>query len=191
MIEPKDFAKNFPNAAVPDSLSRLLDFQNDTSGPEFYASGFELIVNEPPGMLETYSSDPNFLNALFIFAQANGSGSNYAVWRTDASVDSGADLSAVPIIFFGDEGGVEVIAENIAGLLQLLSVDAEPFISGQGMYMQRQDGDRISAASAQYKTWLKINFDLDAIDDGKPVIAAAQVKYSMAFQQWMKTYCEQ
>jgi hypothetical protein len=187
MIEPKDFAKNFPNAAVPDSLSRLLDFQNNTSGPEFYASGFELIVSEAPGMLETYSCDPNFLKALFIFAQANGSGSNYALWRSDTS----ADLSAIPIIFFGDEGGVEVIAENIAGLLQLLSVDAEPFISAQGIFMQRQDGDRVSAASAQYKTWLKTNFDLDAIDDAKPVIAVAQAKYATAFQQWMKTYCEQ
>jgi hypothetical protein len=191
MIEPKDFAKNFPNALVPDTLSRLLDFQNHTSGPEFFASGFELIVNQPPGMLETYSSDSHFLNTLFVFAQASHSGSSYALWRTDASVDAGVDLSAVPIIFFGDEGGVEVIAENIADLLQLLTMDAEPFISVEGIYMQRQDGDRGSPASAQYKEWLKTHFDLDAIDDAKPVIDAAQAKYATAFQQWMKTYCEQ
>jgi hypothetical protein len=184
MIQASDFAKNFPNAVVPESLSRLLDFQNNTSGPEFYASGFELIVNEAPGMLETYSSDLAFLDALFIFAQASHSGSVYALWRKETN----SDLNTVPIILFGDEGGVEVIAENIAGLLQLLTVDAEPFFSRDGIYMERQDNDPVSPASAPYKVWFKNNFNLDTITDVKPMIAAAQAKHQAAFKQWMNTF---
>jgi hypothetical protein len=186
MIQANDFAKNFPNAAVPEGLSRLLDFQNYTSGPEFFAAGFELIVNETPGMLETYSSDPAFLNALFIFAQASHSGSEYALWRMDAQTD----LNAAPVILFGDEGGVEVIAENISGLLQLLTVDAEPFFSGDGIYMARQADDPVSPAGAPYKVWVKTNFDLDAIDDAKPMISAAQAKFQTVFEEWIKPFCE-
>jgi hypothetical protein len=186
MIDPANFANNFPNATVPNALKKLLDFQNNTSGPEFYATGFELIVNQAPGMLETYSSDVAFTNAFCIFAQANGSGSLYAIWR---GIDT--DLNTAPIILFGDEGGVAVIAQHIQELLQLLSVDAEAWIGSSGIYMKRQDGDRVSPMSETFKGWLKTNFNLDAISDTEPVVTAAQAKHQTVFEQWMKTHSDQ
>lgn len=186
MIDATEFAKNFPNAVVPDALQKLLDFGNNTSGPNFYAAGFELIVNEAPGMLESYSSDPSFLNALRVFAQASAGGSLYALWRT-----ADTDWDAAPIIAFGDEGGFVVIAQNIRELLQLLTLDTEPRIGWDGVGMNRQEGDPVSPASERYKTWLKTNFNLDAIAAAEPLIAAAQAKHQTAFGQWMSTYYSQ
>lgn len=177
MIETSDFAKNFRNSPTPEALQKLLDFQNNVSGPNFYANGFELIVSNPPGMLETYSNEPEFLKALCIFAQVTGSGSDAAIWRTDDQMN----LSLNPIVVFGDEGGSFVIAQNLLEFLQILTVDVELF----GTDIQRREGDPVSAASAQYREWLKTNLGLDAMTDATPIIVAAQAKYQGAFETWM------
>jgi hypothetical protein len=186
MIKPKDFAKNFPNEVAPDALTKLLDFQNKTSKSDFYASGFELIVNEAPGMLETYSEEPDFLKAFSVFAQVSESGSVGAIWHTKDS-----DLDNSPIIVFGDEGGYHVIAQNILELMQLLTLDVEPSIDWDGVSMEREEDDPVSPVSKAYKSWLKTNFKLNALKDAEPVIAAAQAKHQKAFEKWMSKYYSQ
>jgi hypothetical protein len=177
MIDTNDFAKNFRGSPTPDALQKLLDFQNNVSGPHFYANGFELIFSDPPGILETYSSQPEFLNALCIFAQVTASGSDAAIWR----VDDQTDPSLNPIVVFGDEGGYFVVAQNLLEFLQILTVDVAMF----GTNIQRGQGDPVSAASAQYREWLKTNFGLDAIRDATAIIAAAQAKHQAAFEAWI------
>jgi hypothetical protein len=186
MIEPSDFAKNFPNEVAPDALTKLLDFQNNTSKSDFFASGFEMIVGEPSGMLESYSSDPDFLKAFSIFAQVTAGGSEGCIWHTKEN-----DLNAAPIIVFGDEGGYQVIAQNIFEFMQLLTLDVEPSIGWDGVSMERGDDDSVSPASKTYKSWLKTNFDLAAIKDAKPIIATAQAKYQKTFEKWMSKYYSQ
>jgi hypothetical protein len=177
MIKTSDFANNFRGSPTPEALQKLLDFQNNVSGPNFYADGFELIVNGPPGMLETYSSEAEFLNALCIFAQVTGSGSDAAIWR----IDDRTDLSLNPIVVFGDEGGYFVVAQHLLEFLQVLTVDVELF----GTDIQRHEGAPVSAASAQYREWLKSNFGLEAIQDATAIIAAAQAKHQAAFEAWI------
>ena len=186
MIKPKDFAKNFPNEVAPDALTKLLDFQNNTSKSDFYASGFELIVGEPSGMLESYSSDPDFLEAFSIFAQVTGGGSEGCIWHTKQS-----DPSTAPVVVFGDEGGYHVIAQNILEFMQLLTLDVEPSIDWDGVSMEREDDDSVRSTSKTYKSWLKINFDLAAIKDAEPIIAAAQAKHQKTFEKWMSKYYSQ
>jgi hypothetical protein len=187
MIEPEDFAKNFPNAAIPDALTKILEFQNNTSKSDFFASGFELIVNEPPGMLETYSEKSEFLEAFSVFAQVSEGGSVSAIWHTKEH----SDLSSAPIIVFGDEGGYHVIAQNILEFMQLLTLDVEPSIGWDGVSMEREDDDSVSPASKTYKSWLKTNFNLTAIKDAEPIIAAAQTKHQKIFEKWMSKYYSQ
>jgi hypothetical protein len=186
MIEPSDFAKNFPNEVVPDALVKLLDFQNKTSKSAFYASGFELIVNEAPGMLKTYSEEPDFLKAFSVFAQVSEGGSVSAIWHTKES-----DLSNAPIIVFGDEGGYHVIAQNILELMQLLTLDIEPSIGWDGVSMEREDDDSVSPISKTYKAWLKTNFNLAALKDAASIIDAAQAKHQKTFEKWMSQYYSQ
>ena len=70
------------------------------------------------------------------FAQANGSGSVYALWR----VDDREDLGALPVVVLGSEGGFHVVARNLAELLQLLGFDAEIAVDWNDAYMIRVEG---------------------------------------------------
>src|SRR5689334_19351679 len=85
---------------VPE-LNLLKGFQ-DRVGFEDYAEGFGLTdYNDTSGLRAGWSKDPGFLARLVPFAQANGTGSFYALWR----LDDRADLAGLPIVVFGDEGG--------------------------------------------------------------------------------------
>ncbi|MFE8973462.1 hypothetical protein ACFYM7_08500 [Streptomyces cyaneofuscatus] len=75
-------------------LERLREF--DGSVDDFYASGFELL---PSG--EDDGGYPQLSDRIRPFAQANGSGSTYAIWLRDDR----ADLATLPVLFLGDEGG--------------------------------------------------------------------------------------
>ena len=59
------------------------------------------------------------------FAQATGGGSFYALW-SDGQTKTTSDM---PVVVFGDEGGAHVVAENVRGLLQLLTYGVEPMVS--------------------------------------------------------------
>ncbi|MCZ1013123.1 hypothetical protein [Streptomyces noursei] len=50
---------------------------------------------------------------------ANASGSRYALWR----VDDRAELATLPVVVFGDEGGIGLVARNLRELFQQLGCD--------------------------------------------------------------------
>ncbi|SKA28720.1 hypothetical protein SAMN04488128_10321 [Chitinophaga eiseniae] len=79
-------------------------------------------------------AEPVFLAQLIPFAQANGSGSFYALWQHNDSTD----LNELPVGVFGDEGGEYGVAENLNRFLQLLTIDAEPMIFDGVNYFREQ-----------------------------------------------------
>ncbi|MDX1903391.1 MAG: hypothetical protein SFU27_04465, partial [Thermonemataceae bacterium] len=64
MIEFQDFIKGFKGLNVPAELLNLLDFQNNISKASAYAAGFELTAPKDKAGLESYSDNPDFLDAL-------------------------------------------------------------------------------------------------------------------------------
>src|SRR6218665_3794612 len=95
------FKNNLGLTEIPSELEKLINFQNNLSGFECYSQGFGVLIDDKSG-LATWSEDSAFLDRLLPFAQANGSGSFYTFWN------DGTDkpLNQMPIIVFGDEGGV-------------------------------------------------------------------------------------
>ncbi|WP_324793805.1 hypothetical protein SJX93_12210 [Streptomyces cyaneofuscatus] len=91
-------------------LERLREF--DGGVDDFYASGFELL---PSG--EDDGGYPQLSDRIRPFAQANGSGSTYAIWLRDDR----ADLATLPVLFLGDEGGVHVVARDLPELLRVVA----------------------------------------------------------------------
>src|SRR4051794_33348434 len=97
-----------PYSPVPE-LNLLMALQNRL-GFENYADGFGLTdFGDTSGVEAGWSKDPEFLSRLVPFAQANGTGSMYALWR----VDDRSDLATLPVVVFGDEGGQHVVARNL------------------------------------------------------------------------------
>ena len=177
-----EYAANFPGFAVPPELVKLVAF--DTSaGNQFYSDGFELSTDRR-GDLDSWSKDPEFVAQLMPFAQATGGGSFYALWLNGTS----QDLSTVPVVVFGDEGGVHIVAENLADLLRILTFDAEPSIDVDRVYYYRSDDQTPSKKHDAYVTWLKTELGLEPLEEADAVVESAQAKLKPAFDAWLARY---
>ena len=145
--------------AVPALLRQLAAFERWT-GRENFSECFYLRLPERAS-LRGWSEAPRFLDAFAEFACATGSGSSYAFWLLHD------DLLRCPIVVFGDEGGIFVVAENLPELLRLLALDAEVSVDvGQRAYFWRdeeaaeddEDEDDEGGESpyhAEYVEWLQ------------------------------------
>jgi hypothetical protein len=178
-IDPAEFATNFPRSTVPPELQKLLTFDAESSG--YYAECFELTVDDKGG-LRSWSKNPDFLDHLFPFAQATGGGSFYALWANDPS----KRVSEMPVVVFGDEGGIHVVAKNLRELLRLLTFDVEPMIDMKKVTYYRGEDHEGSESAEAYRDWLKTEFGLEPTDDADALVAGAQAEHQSAFQAWMK-----
>ncbi|WP_033337562.1 hypothetical protein [Catenuloplanes japonicus] len=163
---------------VPE-LNLLWDLQ-DEAGYEQYADGFGLDDwDDKSGLEAGWSKDPAFLAALLPFARATGGGSFYALWR----VDDRADLAALPVVVFGDEGGQHVVARNLRELFQILTFDAEPMIDwDEATYYRAEDDDTHRDAHDDFVAWLAEHFRLPPVTDADAVVAAAQAEFGERFK---------
>lgn len=183
MTSLAEFKTNFAGHTVPPELAKLLAFQ-DEHGFESYSGGFGLLADGKSG-LHSWSEDEAFLSKLMPFAQATGTGSIYALWSGGAAKST----SEMPVIVFGDEGGVHVIAENVKELLRLLTFDVEPMVDLGGVsFYKDEDEHEPSEAAEEYEAWLQSELGLEPVDDADEIVSAAQLKYKKPFDAWMKTF---
>jgi hypothetical protein len=169
-------------------VERLRDFDAQL-GSVFFSDGFELIDYDDVSYVDSWSSDPEFLARIVPFAQANGSGSVYALWRADEQ----AELSAAPVVVFGDEGGVHVVAGNVQALLRLLALDTEISVDWQRVYFWRDEEEEHCPGHDRYLAWLAESgltpADADDGDEtGHGLLAQAQESHGAAFKQWVTSF---
>ncbi len=178
-MDPVAFAQKFPNQKLPLELEKLFAF--DRRSNRYYSDGFEL-CNYEPDELSNWSDKKEFLEKLVPFAQANGSGSIYALWL----FQDGLDPSMAPVVVFGDEGGMHVVTESLRALLHLLTFDAEPMIDWDGVTFYKSEDHEPSKRAAEYAAWLKAEFGLSPVADADALVAAAQRVHKAAFDAWVK-----
>lgn len=178
----QEYQNYFQPDAVPEALVHLIDFAARQNG--WFSQGCEMDVDAQDAMFSTYSETPAFLDNLFHIAQADGTGSGYAIWRQGA-------LDASPVVIFGSEGGYHVVAENLHGLLRILSLDTEPMASWEEVVYYKSDDHEPSEGAIAYSNWLTKTFDLAPVKDSKEVEAmlkAAQATHGRAFDTWVKGF---
>ena len=178
------FKENLGLIEVPTELEKLIYFQNNISSFENYSAGFGVFIDNKSG-LKSWSKDENFLDRLLPFAQANGTGSFYAIWNDGSE----KPLNQMPVIVFGDEGGVHVVAENILQLLHLLSYDTEIWVDFDETYFYKDEEDyEESEDLSEYLRWLKGDYSLNPIEEPNALINVAQDKYKESFDKWFVQY---
>jgi hypothetical protein len=160
------------DAYSPVPELNLLKAFADRLGPVWYSDGFELREYGADAGLETWSEEPEFLGRLVPFANANGSGSNYAFWRCDDR----SDLSGLPIAFIGDEGDLYIVARNLLELFQLLAIDDEA--------LEPEFVERHSEAHEEYVAWLEQTYGLRPPVDREALRAAVKPDDDR-FQAWL------
>jgi len=184
MVNIIEFKENLGLAEVPSELEKLIYFQNNISSFENYAQGFGVLIDDKSG-LKSWSEDENFLNRLLPFAQANGTGSFYAIWNDGTN----KGLNQMPIAVFGDEGGVHIVAENIQQFLHLLTYDTEIWVDFEETYFYKNEKSyEESEDLAEYLKWMKGDYNLDRIETPNELIKTAQQKHKENFDQWFGQY---
>ncbi|MFI6694732.1 hypothetical protein ACIBLA_23810 [Streptomyces sp. NPDC050433] len=121
---------------------------------------------------------PGHLARLVYFAQATGSGSFYALWRCDDR----ADLATLPVIRFGDEGDLDVVAIGLRDLFRLLALDDEWFAPDED-----EDDDR-SMDHHDYVIWLRRTFGLTRPENPSTILDAASEAYGRRFADWLRQF---
>lgn len=166
---------------VPE-LNLLREF-SDRIGPVYYSDGFELREYGSDAGLHTWSEHPDFLSRFIPFAQANGSGSDYALWRCDDRTD----LATLPVVLVGDEGDLHVVARGLTELFQLLALDSEPF--SDGGFLDTESVEEHSDSHHEFLAWLDQNFGLGPPEDLR-VLKAEQKAYDDRFRTWASQYVD-
>ncbi len=167
---------------LPENFLSLVRL-NNTSG-SYFSAGFDISVDEEKYGLKTYSDDEQFLNSLFEFATADGSGSGYLFWFKDGDTD----LNNAPIVAFGSEGGLHIVAGNFNQLLQILSFDCEPMIDLDGVSYYKLIEDHPSDNIHRYHHWLVNECGLAVIDNADDIVKRAQARYKTEFDAWVGQY---
>lgn len=178
----EEFALQFGDYKVPGDLAKLYEFEQEYS-VESYSECFGLTITDDKTGIKTWSEEEAFYNSFIEFAGANGSGSSYAYWLIDQ------DLDNCPIVVFGDEGGVHIVAENTQKLIQLLTLDTEISVDFDKAYFyQDEEYYEESENKEEFRNWVKNEFDLDAIESNEEadeIVAQAQRKYKQKFNDFL------
>ena len=177
------FEDNFITYELPKILVDLFTFQNENNCFRMYSNGFGLRFEN----FDNFFSEK--FNKTFIpFATANSSGSTYGFWITNSS----KNLIDFPIVMFGDEGGINIIAENIFKLLANLTLDLEPDIEyySNEITFDNEDYEK-SEYLDKYKKWLNLNgieFTDKTFNELESEIKLIQNKYKLDLEVWKSKY---
>ncbi|MFB9196790.1 hypothetical protein ACFFWA_27815 [Actinomadura verrucosospora] len=187
------FASSRSDAPMDSAYSpvpelNLLSELEKSLGGEFISDGFEMLEFGEP-QHDSWSDAPEFVEAFLPFAAATGSGSFYALWR----VDDRADLAALPIAAFGDEGGIHLTARDLRDLFRQLASDRPLSVDWGDAYFAEYEGyhrerDGAPEAHAAYVAWLKQHFGLDPVSDPNDLIKAARDEFGARFETWLKPF---
>ncbi|MGH1335281.1 MAG: hypothetical protein ACRBFS_04070 [Aureispira sp.] len=186
----KEYAKVFVGSPVPSVLIDLLMFEHVQGLEDNYSDGFSLITNSD-FRWSVWSSAIGLSNDLIPFAQADSSGSIYALWCHGDCYD----LNEAPIVVFGGEGHYHVVANNLLDFLLLLSFDVEPIVDDDGIYFYKDEENyEPSLHNRKYKKWLRKHFQLSPISSNfaaEALTERAQRRHQSTFLIWLKLFAQQ
>jgi hypothetical protein len=188
----KQYAKNFGKLELPQPLERLLEFQDKLDG-ETFADGFVLAYDDKALLkgfrgadgrpVASRSKQKAFLAAMLPIATANGTGSAYFAWSNGNT----KNVSQMPVVVFGDEGGCHIVAEDLTRLLQIAAADIEPLITFDDVsYFRPASGYQPSPKIRAFRQWLKKELGVAPAKQPDHVVRAAQRTYKSAFDVWLK-----
>ena len=189
----QEFTALFKGYKIPKELKSLLEFQVSENIPSYYSNAIFLMTEET-SLIENYSTDEAFLKSFIPFAEANSSGSIYAFWIENNDTE---DLTNAPIVAFGDEGGIFVVASNIQELLQIAAYDVEAVVYEDEFYFPdkevlEEDGEFTAAEfNMEYLDWLRSDAKLKpilTIEGVDEIVEKAQTTYQEKLEQYSKRF---
>ncbi|MEV6602512.1 hypothetical protein AB0M36_37555 [Actinoplanes sp. NPDC051346] len=155
-------------------------------GFDGYAQGFGLIRYGDTTVLPAcWPTDPEFIDRVVPFAQANRDGACYALWRLDDRTSE----AALPVVVFGEDGAAHVVARGLPELFQLLGYDCQIDVAEDSARYFLGDGTHEHSRGHQpYVSWLDRQFGLAPAADPDRVLALAQAEFAVPFAAWLRPF---
>ena len=124
-----------------DYYQELIKFDEEYGG-ETYAQSFWILDDEDDFFEDWLFDTPEdkvqeYSKSMKIFASADGTGARYAFWLKDKNTN----YNNAPIICYGSEGAIVIVAENIKDLIKMLSLGAEGMDGNFYHYIDNDDED--------------------------------------------------
>ncbi len=196
--------KAFGAYEVPLTLKKLAKFE-DENGAETFSHSF-YIGHDEDAFVNYLDEDElsekeikEYNDSLLQFATTDGTGGIAAFWIKKGNTD----LEKAPIISFGSEGSIDVVAQDIKDFVKMLSFGAECMDGGFYHYIEEYDEDSEYADFAsefkdynpnfiKFREWMKDElgikpvkiWDIENSDEVDKLIAKAQKKVNKAFNKW-------
>ncbi|MHC5202618.1 SMI1/KNR4 family protein [Myroides sp. LJL119] len=189
----QEFTALFKGYTIPKELKSLYEFQQSENIPSYYSNAIYLI-DEQPGNIESISNDSDFINSFIPFADADANGSVYAFWIRDNKQKA---VDNMPIVIFGDEGGVFPVANNLQELLQIAAYDVEPSVfedefNFPDKEILEEDGEYFATEfNKEYLDWLRKEAKLKpilVIEGIDKIVALAQKNFGTELEEFIQKY---
>ena len=174
----------FPRLMVSEQFKSLLQFDRTLEPWAYYSEGFEFHFCQEKWVFKAWSDDDVFINSFWEFGMANGSGSTYAFWLNEGE----ASLINAPIVIFGDEGGVHVVANNFEFFLKLLTFDCEPMVDLDSVDYIKSDDFEPSEYSHKYNYWLQKKYNISPVKSVTCIVKQAQERHKQKLDLFMSKF---
>ena len=159
-----DFDQTFP-APLADVLATEFDY-DDGDGMDFEPYTEFQSARANASWIQAWTGNKTLDGAEYRIFGQDGSGGYAMFWLTRP----GAELLAQPIVFFGSEGELSVIARNFGELTWILA-------AGYGPYEAASYDADLGRSPSEAFTTLAQKYAPAAKGDGKELVAAARAEF--------------
>ena len=182
-ITIEEYQKGFGTQKVPKKLEQILQFQNQY-GIGRFSQDFALYTNGFNNMARR-TKTRECIDAFVNFAVANGRGDAYAFWIIEA------DMSKNPIVIFGEETSIKIVAKNLDEFIQLLTFDQNLSndIEGNEYAGTQETTDYHSYNRPEFLQFVKTNFGINPINtdkEAKELIDYAKVNFDKRLDDFLQ-----
>jgi tetratricopeptide (TPR) repeat protein len=192
------FTTLFAPHKVPHTLKELIKIEEEL-GADSYVISFYLDPDDRDDFFDgMFSYDNETLNKkvakYFIpLSHIDGKGANAALWLKDGNK---TDLENAPIVEFGSEGQIDIVAKNLKDFIYMLSFGIEPMDGGYSQFVSINEDYYRRENFMAYRKWLKDTMKIEPVKDlkvwGTPnkiemMEEEAQTLYRDKLFQWLYT----
>lgn len=163
------FTKLYKPLIVPDTLKKLIEIEEKLGADNYVVSFYLDPVSKEEFFYSTFSYEDEKLNKevsshFLPLAHIDGTGGNAAFWLKDGK---NTNLEDTPIVAFGSEGAINIVAKNITDFIYMLSFGVEGMDGEYSQYVANSEVHYRRESFMEYRKWLKDTMNIEPVKDWK------------------------
>lgn len=162
------FTELYKPFAVPNTLKKLIEIEEKLGADNYVVSFYLNPENAEDFFYLNFSEDEEInkkVSQHFLpLSNLDGTGGSAGFWLKDGR---NTDLENAPIIAFGSEGAINVVAKNIKDFIYILSLGIEGMDGKYPQYIADGEVAYRREYFMEYRKWLKNTMNIEPVKDWK------------------------